>query len=162
MIFKDWHESDQLLLIYIQYWNRKQFYSCCAVAAMDHVLTGTLPSNYSQQPMRIKDSSAVHLSDVLLAVSKCLLHIIELVDKEWAHPWSEWAHPLSMNEHIPVSGFRVLSLPSAGKKNMKCDNDCDWVRLPKWFSLYLRGSVKVSEVIVSYMSSIASWRLCVQ
>ena len=117
MIFKDWHEWDQLLLIYIQYWNRKQFYCCCAVAAMDHVLTGTLPSNYSQQPMRIKDSSAVHSSDVLLAVSKCLLHIIELVDKEWAHPWSEWAHPLSMNEHIPVSGFRVLSLPSAGNKH---------------------------------------------
>ena len=122
MIFKDWHKSDQLHLICIQYWNRKQFYSCCAVSAMDHVLTGTLPSNYSQQPMRIKDSSAVHLSDVLLAVSKCLLHIIELVDKEWAHPWSEWAHPLSMNEHIPVSGFRVLSLPSAGNKL----NEKDW------------------------------------
>ena len=43
--------------------------------------TGTLPSNFIQQPMRIKDSSAVHSSCILLAVSKGLPHTIELVDR---------------------------------------------------------------------------------
>ena len=44
--------------------------------------TGTLPSNSSKQPMRIKDWSAVHSSDILLAGTKGLLHTVKLVVKK--------------------------------------------------------------------------------
>ena len=37
--------------------------------------------------------------------------------------WLRNEHILDQNEHIPVSGFRVLSPPSAGNKGMTVQND---------------------------------------